>query len=91
MIELHKSNGIFHVEIFYKKNRGEDAEPLEPLTIPNCGKQCPIEKFFEIYEDIIPTDDFETECRSLEFAEYTNEGKEFSFVESCGNESFILL
>lgn len=65
------------MEFFYKKNRGEDSEPLEPLLIPNCGKRCPLEKLYEIYEEIIPVDDFETECRVSVLSnvmEYTYEG-----------------
>lgn len=61
--ELHKFNGTFHVEIYYKRSRGEDKVPLEPLSIPQCGKKCPLERFYELYRDVIPTEDFDTECR----------------------------
>lgn len=61
MFELHKSNDDFFIEIFYKQN--DDETPLEPLTIPSCGKRCSLSKFFEIYQDVIPTEDFDTECR----------------------------
>lgn len=37
--------------------------PLEPLFIPDCGQKCPLTKMFEVYEDIIPTEDFDIECR----------------------------
>lgn len=63
LFELHQLNGTFYVELYYKRDRGEDEVPLEPLVIPNCGKSCPLSKFYEIYEDIIPTEDFDTECR----------------------------
>lgn len=69
--ELHKFNGSFHVEIYYKRDRGEDEVPLKPLFIPNCGEKCPLEKLYEIYNDILPTQDFETECRLPETTEYT--------------------
>lgn len=61
--ELHQNNGTFHVELYYKQERGEDKVPLEPLVIPNCGQRCPLSKLYEIYHDIIPTEDFDTECR----------------------------
>lgn len=79
--ELHKSNGVYHVEIFYKRNRGDDSEPLEALFIPDCGKKCPLNQFYKIYQDIIPVEDFETECRRVEISPITNEGKTvFSFA-----------
>lgn len=65
--ELHQFNGVYHVEIYYKRDRGEDKVPLQPLFIPNCGQKCPLNKFYEIYQDILPTEDFDTECR-LPFA-----------------------
>lgn len=64
--ELHKSNGNYHIEIFYKRHYDRDDEPSEPLFIPNCGKKCPLSQFYEIYQDIIPTEDFDTECRLTE-------------------------
>lgn len=70
--ELHKFNGTFHVEIYYKSYRGEDKVPLEPLSIPNCGTRCPLEKFYEIYQDVIPTEDFDTECRLPEYTTKPN-------------------
>lgn len=63
MVELHQSNGTFHIEIYYKRDRGDDKVPLQPLIIPNCGNKCPLHKLNEIYQDILPTKDFETECR----------------------------
>lgn len=63
MFELHHFNGNFHIEIFYKLERGEDKMPLKPLVIPNCGQKCPLNKLNDIYRDVIPTEDFETECR----------------------------
>lgn len=63
LFELHKSNGRYHVELFYKKSHGEDKEPLEPISIPNCGQKCPLNRWYEIYKDILPTDDFDCECR----------------------------
>lgn len=63
LFELHQINGTFHVELYYKQERGEDKVPLQALFIPNCGQKCPLNKFYEIYDDIIPTEDFDTECR----------------------------
>lgn len=60
--ELHKSNGEFHVEIFYKSYRGDDPVPLEPISIPNCGQKCSLEKLYVVYQDILPTKDYDDEC-----------------------------
>lgn len=60
--ELHKSDGDYHIEIFYKRYRGEDKEPLEPLFIPECGKKCSLKKLYKLYKDIIPKKDFDQEC-----------------------------
>lgn len=61
--ELHQNNGTYHVELYYKQERGEDKVKLQPLFIPNCGQKCPLSKLYEIYQDILPTEDFDTECR----------------------------
>lgn len=61
-MELHNINGNFHIEIFHKRERGEDKVPLKPLVIPNCGRKCPLHRIKEIYRDILPTEDFDTEC-----------------------------
>lgn len=63
-IELHETSAGFHVEIYYKQHHGEDIIPLEPLFIPNCGRKCPLSKMYELYDDILPTDDFDTECHN---------------------------
>lgn len=63
MFELHQINETFHVELYYKQDRGEDKVPLEPLFFPNCGQKCPLHQLYEIYRDIIPIEDFDTECR----------------------------
>lgn len=59
-MELHELNGQFYVKIFYKPNSSEME--LSPLDIPECGASCPIEKFKELYDDIIPKQSPEIEC-----------------------------
>lgn len=51
------------MEIYYRNYHGNDKTALKPLFIPNCGQKCPLNKLFEIYQDVIPTKDFDTECR----------------------------
>ncbi|XP_031636521.1 uncharacterized protein LOC116349294 [Contarinia nasturtii] len=58
LCELYKSNDSFYIQLFYRKSNEENPTPL---NIPNCGTKCPIDKFYELFDDILPTD-FETEC-----------------------------
>lgn len=60
MFELYKLNGNYNLQIFYKNT---STETLKPLMIPKCGTTCPLNKMFELYSDVIPDGDFETECK----------------------------
>ncbi|XP_031621877.1 lysosomal acid phosphatase-like [Contarinia nasturtii] len=60
--ELHKTGDKFHIEIYYKHERGNDKVPLKPLNI-RCGIKCSLDAFYGAYNDIIPTKDFDTECK----------------------------
>lgn len=33
------------------------------MNIPGCGLKCSLSKFHEILEEVIPTADFESECK----------------------------
>lgn len=48
-----------YVQIFYKNSTAADIPALE---ISGCGKSCPLEKMYEIYHDILPSESFEKEC-----------------------------
>lgn len=64
LFELYQTNVGHHVEIYYKQQNTEFLNALEPLFIPNCGKKCPLARFYELYEDILPTNDFDVECQN---------------------------
>lgn len=32
------------------------------MNLPNCGIKCPLKRFYEVYKDVIPTEDFDIEC-----------------------------
>lgn len=61
--ELHRIKGKYYIELFYKRERGEDPTRI---PIPKCGKRksdpCAFDKFARLYKDIIPSDDYELEC-----------------------------
>lgn len=61
MLELRQpasGTGQPYVQIFYKNTTDEPFS----LAIPGCGERCPLEKMFEIYDDILPKD-WESECQ----------------------------
>lgn len=60
--ELYRCGGDYFIQLFYRKNGSEDVRPTE---IPNCGTNCPLDKFHELYSDILPTksESFESLCR----------------------------
>lgn len=58
------------MQILYRNTSDENPSPLE---IPMCGTKCSIERFYEIYEEIIPTADIDEECQIPEpFDEFRN-------------------
>lgn len=58
-MELRKYQNEHYVQIFYKNSvRNPDA-----IMIPGCGTACPLSKMYEIYDNIIPKNDFDTECQ----------------------------
>lgn len=59
MMELWIYNSRPFVEIYYK-NSSREALHLE---IPNCGKSCPLVKFIQLYDDVLPGD-FDVECKN---------------------------
>lgn len=48
--------------MFYKSS--PESNELIALNIPNCGKQCSLKRFQQIYSKILPKKSFEDECKS---------------------------
>ncbi|XP_016917297.1 prostatic acid phosphatase isoform X1 [Apis cerana] len=59
MIELHENNDEWNVQIFLRNTT--EYEPY-PLTIPGCTTICPLEKFIQILNPMIP-DNWNEECK----------------------------
>lgn len=57
--ELYKADEIPYVKIFY---RNTTETNISPLVIPNCGVKCKLTEFYELYDDILPTQCYEKEC-----------------------------
>lgn len=49
----------YYIQLFYRKDGEEHPSAME---IRGCGKKCDLDKFYDLYRDIIP-DDFESECK----------------------------
>lgn len=49
-----------YVQIFYKNTSDTNISALE---IPYCGTKCPLDRLYHLYEDILPTQTFEEECK----------------------------
>ncbi|CAO2633765.1 Prostatic acid phosphatase [Lemmus lemmus] len=59
IMELYQEEGGQHfVEMYY---RNETQHELYPLTLPGCTHSCPLEKFAELLDPVIP-EDWSTEC-----------------------------
>lgn len=65
LFELYKSNNSTekYLQLFYR-NSTDTANAPVPLEIPNCGtSKCPLNKWYELYRDILPTKTYDEECR----------------------------
>ncbi|NXO71730.1 PPAL phosphatase, partial [Phainopepla nitens] len=60
LFELYQEDdGNFSVEMFYRNESGK--EPF-PLTIPGCQHKCPLQRFMELTDPVVPQD-WEQECK----------------------------
>lgn len=61
MVELYKTaDDQYYVQIFYRKSNEEHPEPL---NVPGCGTKFSVQQFLDQYKEIIPENDFDSECR----------------------------
>lgn len=51
--ELYRRGQMYYVQLFYRKRGLKD---VPPINIPNCGTMCPLNKFQDLYRDILPTE-----------------------------------
>lgn len=65
MVELHKNNDKYFVNILYKNST---TVPPYNLSIPNCQFDCPLKEFIQLTKDVTITEsEWETECHSNHF------------------------
>lgn len=59
LFELYQKDEKHYLQLFF---RNSTATKLPPLGFRTCGTECTLEKLFEIYKDILPTQPFDDEC-----------------------------
>lgn len=57
--ELYHGNTTPFVQVFY---RNTTETSVSPLNIPDCGTKCPLQRFYELYDDILPKKSIDEEC-----------------------------
>ena len=63
LFELWIVNEVPHLKIFYKKS--SVTNEAIPLYIPNCGYTCALTDMYKLYENILPTEDYNTFCARI--------------------------
>lgn len=58
---MHKTETEHYIQLFH---RNLDEKFVPALEIPNCGdSKCPLNKWYELYKDVLPTKPYEEECK----------------------------
>lgn len=60
LLELYEDADDSHyIQLFYKNSTDMNVAPLE---IPDCGVKCTLPKLYELYADVLPTQEYDVEC-----------------------------
>ncbi|XP_061318170.1 lysosomal acid phosphatase [Pezoporus occidentalis] len=85
LFELYQEDdGNYSVEMFYRNESGR--EPF-PLTIPGCQHKCPLQRFLELTDPVIPQD-WERECQ---VATIVHDTELFVGLAVCGSILLLLI
>ncbi|XP_033917571.1 lysosomal acid phosphatase [Melopsittacus undulatus] len=85
LFELYQEDdGGYSVEMFYRNESGK--EPF-PLTIPGCQHKCPLQRFLELTDPVIPRD-WERECQ---VATVMHDTELFVGLAVCGSILLLLI
>lgn len=60
LFEVLIKNDNVLLQIVYKKSPSSNSSEI--LNIPNCGTACPLDKMYELYKEILPSEDFVSAC-----------------------------
>ncbi|XP_025830083.1 venom acid phosphatase Acph-1-like [Agrilus planipennis] len=58
LFEVRLKNGTYGIEIYYQNYKGNDQPTL--LVLPGCDSFCPVNKFADLLQDVLPTN--KTSC-----------------------------
>ncbi|XP_010578438.1 PREDICTED: lysosomal acid phosphatase isoform X2 [Haliaeetus leucocephalus] len=85
LFELYQEDdGNFSVEMFFRNESGK--EPF-PLTIPGCQHKCPLQRFLELTDPVVPQD-WEQECQ---VASSVHDTELFVGLAVCGSILLLLI
>nr|XP_047933563.1 lysosomal acid phosphatase isoform X3 [Anser cygnoides] len=85
LFELYQEDdGDFSVEMFFRNESGK--EPF-PLTIPGCQQKCPLHKFLELTDPVVPQN-WEQECQVASSMQDTGL---FVGLAVCGSVLLLLI
>ncbi|XP_030130088.2 lysosomal acid phosphatase [Taeniopygia guttata] len=85
LFELYQEDdGNFSVEMFYRNESGK--EPF-PLTIPGCQQKCPLQRFLELTDPVVPQD-WEQECK---LSSSMHDTELFVGLAVCGSILLLLI
>ncbi|KAM6335721.1 lysosomal acid phosphatase [Podargus strigoides] len=85
LFELYQEDdGNFSVEMFFRNDSGK--EPF-PLTIPGCQHSCPLQRFLELTDAVVPQD-WEQECQVASSTQVT---ELFVGLAVCGSILLLLI
>lgn len=58
---MFRNENEYYVQLFYRTDK---SEVIQPINIPNCGIKCSLDKLYELFGDILPTDEdtYESLC-----------------------------
>ncbi|KAK2532357.1 Acp2 [Columba guinea] len=85
LFELYQEDdGNFSVEMFFRNESGK--EPF-PLTIPGCQHKCPLQRFLELTDAVVPQD-WKQEC---EVASTMRDTELFVGLAVCGSILLLLI
>ncbi|KFV48278.1 Lysosomal acid phosphatase, partial [Tyto alba] len=85
LFELYQEDdGNFSVEMFFRNESGK--EPF-PLTIPGCQHKCPLQRFLELTDPVVPQD-WKQECQ---VASSMHDTELFVGLAVCGSILLLLI
>ncbi|KAM6360488.1 lysosomal acid phosphatase isoform 2-T2 [Alca torda] len=85
LFELYQEDdGNFSVEMFFQNETGK--EPF-PLTVPGCQHRCPLQRFLELTDPVVPQD-WEQECQ---VASRVHDTELFVGLAVCGSILLLLI